>query len=193
MLHDISVFGDDTSSLPEKTSDTTSTTTSSRSMSPFADVDDNSDEESDNTSPRATPSTGKDMNEFRRNLVKHLQEKKDSKLMKRNSTELQLVDTAKMDVALKKKGIEMMEEADKKHEQSVKRFEESINHLTSVIANGFNMLQQTMVPQPFVVPQQQQFYQYQHHKSNEHVGVAVSGMEQYPVQGKPFEYFNGDH
>ena len=182
------------SQISEQTSDTTSDTLN-RSISPFAEADDeeNSDEENENTSQR---STVKDMGEFRRNLIKHLQQKKDSKLTKRNAAEAQLLDTAKQEVALKKRGMDMMEESEKNHEKSMKKFEESINNLTAVISNGFNMLQGMFQQQtPFgmgMVPQHQQFHRY--HQSNVYNPelMNVNGNEEHVQVGQQFRGFNAN-
>ena len=103
------------------------------------------------------------MSEFRRNLIKHLLQKNVSKLTKRNAAEAQLLDPAKQEIALKKREMDMMEVSGKNHKKSMKNFEESINNLTTVISNGFNMLQGMMQhPTPMgmgvgMVPQHQQF------------------------------------
>ena len=47
---------------------------------------------------------------------------------------------AKQEIALKKRGMDIMEVSDKSHEKSMKSFEESINNLTIVKSNFFNML-----------------------------------------------------
>ena len=109
------------------------------------------------------------MSEFRRNLIKQLLQKNVSKLTKRNAAEAQLLDPAKQEIALKKREVDMMEVSGKNHKKGMKNFEESINNLTTVISNGFNMLQGMMQhPTPMgmgvgMVPQHQQFlYRYQH-------------------------------
>lgn len=185
-----STLEEDISQLSEQTSDST-LTTQSRSISPLSEADneENSDEENDNT-PQG--STLKDMGEFRRNLVKHLQEKKDSKLTKRNAAEAQLLDTAKQEIALKKRGMDMMEESDKNHEKRMKKFEDSINNLTAVISNGFNMLQGLLQQPAPMFPQHQQFYRYQQNTNNPGM-LNFTGNEEHQVQlGQPFRGFNGD-
>ena len=96
----------------------------------------------------------KDMGACRRNLLNHLKEKKDAKLTKRISTEAQLLDAAKQEIAIKKRIVESIEDSEKRHEQQIKTFNETMGALTSAIGNGFAMLQGLMQqqmhqPQPY--------------------------------------------
>ena len=71
-------------------------------------------EDTETDDPPKRPSI-KDMAEIRRHLVKNLKEKKDCKLTKRMSTDAQLLDTTKQEIALKQQAMEKIEEADLKH------------------------------------------------------------------------------
>lgn len=84
--------------------------------------------------------------ETRRNLIKHLKEKRDGKLTKRLAVDAQLLDIAKQEIALKKIAQEKMEEDQKQHNETMKMYAASMNSLTSVISNGFNMLQGFLNP-----------------------------------------------
>ena len=93
------------------------------------------------------------MGEFRRNLIRNLKEKKDSMLTKKRSLDehmLQLISNSKEEVVLKKRVVDMMEEANRKHENDMQCLKESIGNLTSAINNGFSSLQvffqQPMLP-----------------------------------------------
>ncbi len=86
----------------------------------------------------------KDMSRVRWELVKNLKEKKDSRLTKRLSVETQLLDTAKQELALKRKILERVEELDQRNADEMKMFRESINALTTVIGSGLIVLQQSM-------------------------------------------------
>jgi hypothetical protein len=122
----------------------------------------------------------KDMGEFRRNLVKHLQEKRDSKLTKKRSLDEsigQLLTTAKEEVVLKKRAVDMMEEADKKRENDMQNLKESISSLTSVISNGFTTLQ-GIFQQPMMPQNQHHMYDYGNQQN--------INMQRY---GQPFRQF----
>ena len=57
----------------------------------------------------------KNMAEVRRELVRNLKERRDSRLPKRLSVEAQLLDTAKQEITLKKRALERIEELDTNH------------------------------------------------------------------------------
>ena len=115
-------FGNSSSTLVESTS------TSAEGL--------NSDLELDlHTEPK------KNMGEARRNLVKHLQTSRNSKLTKCISGDAQLLDIAKEEIALKKKAMEKIDEADKRFENSIQGIANSMNILTAAITSGFNALQ----------------------------------------------------
>ena len=125
--------------------------TCGRSVSPSPFSTDNGEPESEVEEISPEQSIVKDMEEFRISLVKHLQEKKDSKLTKKLAVDAQSLDIAKQELDLKKRGIEMMEEVEKQQEKRMKMFENSRNTLTAVMSNGFSMLQ-SMFQQPIVAP-----------------------------------------
>ena len=159
-----------------------------------SNADDNSDLDSDDelvednaklkkihngqsSTSKVTTSKIKDMAASRRSLIQHLKEKKDSKLTKRLSTEAQLLDTAKQEIAMKKRIMESIEESEKKHEQQMKTFTDSMNALTSVIGNGFAMLQGLMQPQVQSNPiQHQNLYQHEYRNQQPRNGRQQSFM-----------------
>ena len=100
----------------------------------------------------------KNMAKVRRELARNLKERRDSRLTKRLSVEAQLLDTAKQEIALKKRALERIEELDANHKEEKKMFQESITTLTNTIADGFNMLHQVMQSQVPIHPQP--FYSY---------------------------------
>ena len=90
--------------------------------------------------------TVKDMGQVRRNLIQHLREKRDGKLTKRISTDAQLMDIAAQELKIKKQMLTRMEENDRKHEENMKVFADSMKSLTGIISQGFIMIQTIMLP-----------------------------------------------
>ena len=93
------------------------------------------------TRPESSEMATKDMASARRNLLSHLKEKKDSKLSKRTSAEAQLLDIAREELKLKKATLASIESSKQKHAATMQMFGENLQNLTSVISNGFGMLQ----------------------------------------------------
>ena len=96
----------------------------------------------------------KNMSEARRNLVKHLQTSRNSKLTKRISADAHLLDIAKEEIALKRKAMEKMDEVDKRFENSIQGIANSMNSLTAAITGGFNLLQGMLNAGPYQQPYQ---------------------------------------
>ena len=96
----------------------------------------------------------KNMGEARRNLVKHLQTSRNSKLTKRISADAHLLDIAKEEIAFKRKAMEKMDEADKRFENSIQGIANSMNSLTAAITGGFNLLQGMLNAGPYQQPYQ---------------------------------------
>ena len=96
----------------------------------------------------------KNMGEARRNLVKHLWTSRNSKLTKRISADAHLLDIAKEEIALKRKAMEKMDEADKRFENSIQGIANSMNSLTAAITGGFNLLQGMLNAGPYQQPYQ---------------------------------------
>ena len=94
----------------------------------------------------------KSMGEARRNLVKHLQMSRKSKLTKRISADAQLLDIAKDDIVLKRKAMEKMDEADKHFENSIQGIANGMNSLTAAITGAFTSLQGMLNAGPYQQP-----------------------------------------
>ena len=135
--------------------------------------------EAEEPCPSKKPSSRKNMAEARRSLLSNLREKKDGKLTKRLSTDAQLLDTAKQEIALKKRGIEMIEEADKKHKETMQKFSESVNTLSAVIGNGFMMLQGLLQkPTFYQEAQPTNFFQNQNHRGQRNTSAGFEQRDQ---------------
>eukprot|EP00795_Rhopilema_esculentum_P015951 gene15951-7281_t len=67
------------------------------------------------------------MGERHKEFANYLKDRKDGKLTRRNSLEAQMLDAAKEKVALKKGALEMMENLERKHNQTMQTFSDSIN------------------------------------------------------------------
>ena len=52
-----------------------------------------------------------------------------------------MLDAAKEEIAIKKRALEMMENADRRHEETMQGFLQSMNLMAASIGNGFNKLQ----------------------------------------------------
>ena len=98
------------------------------------------------------------MAEVRGELVRNLKERRDCRLNKRLSVEVQLLDTAKQEISLKKRALERIEELDANNKEERKMFQESITTLINTIANGLDMLHRAMLSQAPIHPQP--FYSY---------------------------------
>ena len=96
----------------------------------------------------------RNMGEARRSLIKHLQTSRNSKLTKRISADAQLLDIAKEEIALKRKAMEKMDEADKRFGNSIQGIANSMNSLTAAITGGFNLLQGMLNAGPYQHPYQ---------------------------------------
>ena len=100
----------------------------------------------------------KDMALARRNLLSHLNEKKDSKLSKRTAADAQLLDMAREELKLKKAPLSSIQSSQEKHAATMQMFGEKLKNSTTVISNGFEMLQgilshPTNNPNTFLQPQ----------------------------------------
>ncbi len=73
----------------------------------------------------------------RSEMVQFLKERKDEKLTKRLSTDPQLVDIAKDDVAIKKKAYERLDTVTEKYDMHMKAIADNMTALTSAVTNGF--------------------------------------------------------
>ena len=91
--------------------------------------------------PEPTEKASNDMAVARGNLLTYLREKTDSKLSKRTSAEAQLLDIAREELKLKKATLASIEASKEKHAATMQMFGENLQNLTSVISNGFGMLQ----------------------------------------------------
>ena len=109
-------------SLDSEEKDTHDSVQSSSSSSPSHHQDQDSENEEENEQLTGSRAVIKDMGKARRELLKNIKEKKDSKLTKRHSVDMQLLDAAKEEIALKKRALEMMENADKRHEETMQGF-----------------------------------------------------------------------
>ena len=105
----------------------------------------------------------KRMSERHTQFAQFLKEKKNAKLGKRDSLEVKLLDSAKEEVALKKRALEIMEDSGKKHEQTMKNFSDSISAMTNVISSGFLMMQGFM-QQPLHLPSKHLSGAHEHHR-----------------------------
>ena len=113
----------------------------------------------------------KDMGACRRDLLVHLKSKRDSKLTKRTSSEAQLLESTRQEITVKKRIVESIELAEKKHEEQMEKFNENMNSLTAVIGNGFAMIQMMMQNQinqqgPSHFVNQQPFHSHQLYRGN---------------------------
>ena len=86
----------------------------------------------------------KDMGACRRDLLVHLKSNRDSKLTKRTSSETQVLESTRQEITLKKRIMESIELAEKKHEEQMKTLNENMTSLTAVIGNGCAMIQMMM-------------------------------------------------
>ncbi len=114
-------------------------------------------QESENQEIQPSPGSEaviKDMGKARRELLKNIKDKKDSKLIKRHSVDAQLLDAAKEEIALKKRALEMMESADRTHAETMQSFLQSMNTMAASIWNEFTMLQ-GLLQQPRLSPNNQ--------------------------------------
>ena len=127
-------------SLDSEEKDTQDSVQSS-SSSPSHHQDQDSENKEENEQSTGSRAVIKNMGKARRELLKNIKEKKDSKLTKQHSVDVQLLDAAKEEIALKKRALEMMENADKRHEETMQGFLQSMNLMAASIGNGFNMLQ----------------------------------------------------
>ena len=128
----------------------------------------------------------KRMSERHTEFAKFLKEKRHAKLGKRDSLEVKLLDSAKEEVALKKRALEIMEDSGKKHELTMKTFSESISAMTNVISSGFLMMQGFM-QQPLQLP-------YQHPKgAHQYYRGGINEHKEEKGQGQYMSYLKDDN
>ena len=93
--------------------------------------------------------------ERRQLLQKQLRGKRDSKLTKKLSTDNQLLAVAREDLQLKRKVLDQMEEADKKHQKTMDPLLQGFTSLTSTLNNGFGLVGSLLSqPSPFSASQE---------------------------------------
>ena len=93
--------------------------------------------------------------ERRQLLQKQLRGKRDSKLTKELSTDNQLLAVAREDLQLKRKVLDQMEEADKKHQKTMDPLLQGFTSLTSTLNNGFGLVGSLLSqPSPFSASQE---------------------------------------
>ena len=93
--------------------------------------------------------------ERRQLLQKQLRGKRDSKLTKKLSTDNQLLAVAREDLQLKRKVLDQMEEADKKHHKTMDPLLQGFTSLTSTLNNGFGLVGSLLSqPSPFSASQE---------------------------------------
>ena len=86
----------------------------------------------------------KKLGERHRKSAQFLKDKRNVKLGKQDSKEAQLLECAKEKVPLKKCALEMLEESERQHENTMRKFSESIHALTNAISSGFVIMQGKM-------------------------------------------------
>ena len=93
--------------------------------------------------------------ERRQLLQKQLRGKRDSKLTKKLSTDNLLLAVAREDLQLKRKVLDQMEEADKKHQKTMDSLLQVFTSLTSTLNNGFGLVGSLLSqPSPFSASQE---------------------------------------
>ena len=99
--------------------------------------------------------TNDKVGEQRQLLQKQLRGKRHSKLTKKLSTDNQLLAVAKEDLQLKRKVLDQMEEADKKHQKTMDSLLQGFTSLTSTLNNGFGLVSSLLSqPSPFSASQE---------------------------------------
>ena len=106
------------------------------------------------------------------------QKEKTCKAWKQDSLEVELLDSAKEEVALKERALEIMEDSGKKHEQTMKKFSDSISAMTNVISSGFLMMQGFM-QQPLNLPFQHSTGAHKYHMDRSSEYNKERGQGQY--------------
>ena len=94
----------------------------------------------------------------RRNLISKLKEKKNSKLVKKTTTENGILALGHEELQLKKRMIDQLEKSEEKFMESMQSFTASLHSLSSTLQNGFNMLGMMM----------QQNHQHNQHLQHNH-------------------------
>ena len=84
--------------------------------------------------------TSDKVTERRQLLQNQLKGKRDSKSTKKLSTDNQLLAMAREDLQLKRKVLDQMEEADKKHQKTMDSLHQGFTSLTSALNNGFGLV-----------------------------------------------------
>lgn len=97
--------------------------------------------------------------ERRQLLQKQLKGKRDSKLTKKLSTDNQLLAMAREDLQLKRKVLDQMEEADKKHQKTMNLLLQGLKSLTSALNNGFGLVG-SLLSQPAAAQPSSSFYDF---------------------------------